>query len=68
MKAIDVIWFSPQGYTMGLVCSENSEGEKVFHIGVGEGFDPESDMQLIADWGAKFDLEYVNRFLEKMKQ
>lgn len=60
----EAIWFTPQGYNIGLVYGENNHGEKKFYLGVGLGIAILDDMQKITDWGAKFDLEYIQRFID----
>ena len=65
MTVIDVIWFTGKD-TIGIVAAKNQEGETKFLIGKGAGYCAKADAQDIADWGAKFDLEYLDRFLKRM--
>ncbi len=63
-KNLGVIWFTGRN-TVGIVAYENDSGEIKFVIGKGEGFDEETDKQLISDWGANITLDDVKQFFNR---
>ena len=68
MTIIETIWFSTlQAGQLGIVCAENEVGERKFYLGTATGSNVEVDAQVIVDWGAKLDLEYVEAFFARHK-
>ena len=60
----DVLWLSTTGLPVGIV-RQHDETEKnwKYYIGVGLGVDLDEDVQLILDWGQKYDdLDFLLEF------
>ena len=54
MKIVDSTWFHPLGeQCIGMVITENDQGERKVYIGRGVGIDKPADEQYIASHGAK---------------
>ena len=64
MKVLDVLWFSSRT-TVGIVATKNEMDEIKFYIGAALGFDSEVDTKNIVDYGAKFNPEILNLFIER---
>ncbi|KKL25584.1 hypothetical protein LCGC14_2403840 [marine sediment metagenome] len=55
MKIIDSIWYSHQYTLIGVVKSQNIEGEIKYFIGIGVGSSESEKAMRIILYGAKFD-------------
>ncbi len=55
-------WFtSLQGTIIGIVKTDSGS----LYIGTGNGINEKNDADIIAKYGAKFDLKQINKFFEK---
>ena len=61
----DVLWLSTTGLPVGIVRQyDETEKNWKYYIGVGLGVDLDEDVQLILDWGQKYDgLDFLLEFL-----
>jgi hypothetical protein len=68
MKIISTHWFTElsRKEVIGIVTSENENGERSTHIGTGAGVDEYRDAMHIAKQGAKLRPEIVGEILEAM--
>lgn len=60
----DVLWLSTTGLPVGIVRRyDETEKNWKYYIGVGLGVDLDEDVQLILDWGQKYDeLDFLLEF------
>ncbi len=68
METLDVMWFTPQGKTVGIVATKNDQGEVKFYLGTADGFSEEADIQKIKDWGTKVYPEMMAEFFDRNKK
>jgi len=65
IKVIDIRWANNSMGSVGMVLADNGFGVKHIYIGTVKGFDEETDIKQILDWGTKFKADSFASFLNQ---
>lgn len=69
MKILADYWFiDMRGGTMGIVVGEDEcTGERKAYIGVGAGYNQETDRHFISEYGQKLPISFIEELLNYLK-